>query len=163
MGGMHAVGLSDIIQGIIMLVGFVFLVVILGTQYDWLGLGNDECEAARTLDLMGSNVTNCITGQNYPNGTQYGCLFLAQPQYEWSLNDYGTNYLGLPIPYSLNMIYFWFVVSFLAFPLNPHLMQRIFLAETDADTKKATQLVLFSPFVAFTPGIIAGLVAAANL
>jgi len=163
MGGMHAVVLSDIIQGTIMLIGFAALVAILWARYDWLGLGSDTCDGAGTIS-PDTNDTNCLSGKPYNTTTQdYGCLFLAQPQYEWDLNTYGTQALGLPLPFSLNMIYFWFVVSFFAFPLNPHLLQRISLAETDNDTKKATQLVFWSPFVAFTPGIIAGLVAASYL
>merc|ERR1719401_1818327 len=114
MGGMHAVVLSDIIQGVIMLMGFAALVVILGARFNWLGLGSDTCDSAGII-YNATEVTNCIPPRApYPEETKdYGCLFLAQPQFECDLNRYGTEVLGLPLPFSMNLNYFWFVLSFL--------------------------------------------------
>jgi len=62
----------------------------------------------------------------------------------------------------MNGRWFWFVVNFLAFPLNPHLIQRMFLAEKDSQLVGVVKLLLFSPFVAMGPGVIAGVAVAAH-
>jgi len=65
---------------------------------------------------------------------------------------------GLGAPYALNFRYFWFVINFFAFPLNPHLVQRAFLAAHDRGVKAVVCLLAWSPICAMGPGIIAGLV-----
>lgn len=163
-GGLHAVVLSDIVQAIIMLAGFAILIVILAARFDVFSMGSDTCPSAATIIGNATTIPNCIPGgPPYAETKDYGCIFRTQPQFLKDLNTYGTEDLGIPIPFALNMKFFWFVATFFAFPLNPHMLQRLFLPETDEDGKKALQLIVFSPLVAMTPGVIAGIVAAAYL
>ena len=59
-------------------------------------------------------------------------------------------------------VYFWFVSIFFVFSGNPHLIQRLFLAEKDSGLKSVAQLLIFSPFFAMTPGVLAGVYVASN-
>lgn len=170
-GGMHAVVISDIIQAIIMLVGFVILCVVLFQRYDVLSLGSDTCPVQTLSSALA--VPNCRSpNATMPSGynnwgkdeVPYGCLFKTEGVERTMLvhrpYEFGKM-AGLPGGF-MNGNYFWFVFNFLAFPLNPHLVQRMFLAEKDRDLLPVIKLLLFSPFVAMGPGLIAGIVLAAN-
>jgi len=167
LGGMHSVVLSDIVQACIMLVGFLMLFfVLVRAPYNVFALGNDEqCQlltnATETLNCKSPSVPK----SNYPEGQLTGCLYRATPSgfMECSPGWFPEKFIpGDTPPYAMNGKYFWFVFNFFAFPLNPHLVQRVYLAEHDSGIKSVVKLLLFSPFFAMGPGVLAGVVLLAN-
>jgi len=168
LGGMHSVVLTDIVQAVIMLVGFFLLALVMIFEYNVFSLGSDETCSKPTFVDNPSTSINCFTGTTW-NITehpqvQYGCIWDVSrtvPGVSW---DFQTplNQVQPPLGLALTAAYFWFVTNFFVFSCNPHLIQRLYLAEKDEGIKKVAQLLIFSPFFAMTPGVLAGVLLAAN-
>jgi len=167
LGGMHSVVMSDVIQAIIMLTGFIILTFVLLSNYSVLEMGSETCPTAGTYD--GTTTRSCSTGDFFgSDSVPYGCI--PQGIRDFSMFKMDPNTWGsmLPAPtgpfppFFMNGRYFWFVVNFLAFPLNPHLVQRMFLAEKDAQLVGVVKLLILSPYVAMGPGVLAGVAVAAH-
>jgi len=153
-----------------MLTGFIILTVVILQNFEVLQMGSDTCPTAGEFD--GTNVLNCKTGAVFgTNPVEYGCI----PQgidnfslFKMDPNTWGSKLPDPPAgpgpfpPFFMNGRFFWFVVNFLAFPLNPHLVQRMFLAEKDAQLVGVVKLLLFSPYFAMGPGVLAGVAVATH-
>merc|ERR1719330_295795 len=145
------------------------------SQYDVLNLGSDTCNTQALLNL---NSKNCFTGNTFAEDgfthLEYGCLWSAPRDF---YNAAGGP-ISLPIDTPLNQVtneageattgialtaaYFWFVTNFFVFSCNPHLVQRLYLAEKDDGLKKVGQMLIFAPFFAMTPGVLAGILVISN-
>lgn len=51
----------------------------------------------------------------------------------------------------------FFLLNMLVTPLSPHIVQRTYIATSDADMRIVMGAMLLAPFIAQTPGIIMGL------
>ena len=51
----------------------------------------------------------------------------------------------------------FFLLNMLVAPLSPHIVQRTYIATSDADMRLVVGAMLLAPFIAQTPGIIIGL------
>merc|ERR550532_781753 len=137
-----------------MLTGFALLLVVMYNNFDFLNLGGDQCDVQILDDSV--NKIDCRTGDIFNRSdVAYGCLFAARPEVMATPAQMSE---AVGAPYALNFRYFWFVINFFAFPLNPHLVQRAFLAANDKGVKAVVCLLTWSPIVAMGPGIIAGIV-----
>lgn len=187
LGGMHSVVLTDIVQAVIMLFGFAALTFVMHSEFDVFNIGAG-CESSImdiTADLAGT-VLNCRSpNASLPAGfntfpemrVEYGCITspginTKVPVPFQPLTRPFANYT-LPIPpggeappVSLGTVvmavFFWFTTNFIPFSCNPHMIQRIYLAEKDAGIRSVALLMIFAPFFAMGPGLLAGLLVAAN-
>lgn len=155
-GGMNSVVLSDSVQAVLMVVGFVLIYIVVGNLYGTLAdLAAADCptlgyvnETAKQLlvetssfETRPSECTRAL-GPADPDCVAFGCI----PHAEFS----GP---GKPA-------YFWFLFNFIAFPLNPHMVQRATISRSDEAVKTTIQLLCFASFLTMIPGIVVGIVAA---
>jgi len=58
--------------------------------------------------------------------------------------------------------FFWFIFNFIAFPLNPHMIQRTMIAKADDALRVTSQSVGIAAFLTMIPGIVVGITARVN-
>lgn len=166
LGGMRAVVYSDAVQGILMLVGFFILSFVLAARYGSISEnGPPNCSSLEftnitsfaMLKAQGKELIpppDCMLPIQQPLGLQlhckpYGCVGSARPE----LLNHPTR--------PEQATYFFFVMNLLAFALNPHMIQRVYVAANDHSLKQVTIALCFAPYLTFLPGVYAGLIKAA--
>jgi len=165
LGGTDVVGLCDAMQVIMMFLGFLFFFSVLLARYgDTATYGPANCSALQYTNLThmaalrakGANLTppsDCIslilTQSSMPHECKpYGCIGSAHPQF-------------LNVPSRPEQATFsFFVMSFLVFGLNPHVIHHTYLASSDHTVKVVIIMVAVAPFLTYLPGIKAGLIKA---
>jgi len=99
-------------------------------------------EYGKTPALCTTNATECEA---------YGCLEDVRPQFFQPLEMKGK---------SGQCTFFFFVMNMLAFPLNPHMVQRVYIAQSDQALRFVVGIMFVAGFLCMPPGMMAGLVVA---
>lgn len=155
-GGMGGVVLKDAIGATLMVFGFITIFIVVNWKYGTLAyLAAENCESLGWVnqtakDLLEqardyeSEPPTCLSsvGPTDPACVEFGCL----PSNE---------FVGLGKP-----SYFWFLFNFLAFPLNPHMVQRATISKSDDAVKITIQVVCWAAFLTMIPGIVMGVTVA---
>ncbi|CAK9071214.1 unnamed protein product [Durusdinium trenchii] len=148
LGGMNSVVLTDVVQCIVMIASFVVVSAVLAAEYGSLPqLGPSDCSF---LELVSGNVTDAYSvpetcGPDQTGCVKAGCIAAVKP-----------NFYEFPSRSTLCDIIF-FLVNMLAAPLQPHMVQRAYIASSDANLRIVMAAMLLAPFVAQPPGIVIGL------
>ena len=151
LGGMNSVVFTDVVQCLVMLCSFLVTPFVLGAEYGFLPeMAPADCPYlvqvfANSSDLHAAPAP-CISSGCVPSG----CLAAVRPEF----------YL-FPSRSTFCDILF-FLLNMWAAPVTPHFLQRAYLAKTDADLRVVIGAMLVAPFIAQPPGIVMGLVKAAN-
>jgi len=164
LGGMHSVVLSDAVQACIMIAGFIIMPLVLVWRYGTLSdFGGADCASLgyvnqTSLRLLRTAGDMVSAPETCPNGLfvtspmsgcePFGCIAAARPDF----------YRFPTVPQRAG--YFWFVVNMVAFPLNPHMVQRAYIAQSDWALRLTTFVVLLAPFLTVPPGLMTGMVRA---
>lgn len=163
-GGMNGVVLSDAIQSLIMLIGFALLLVVLigtyGTLYNFapadchtLNYIHQESlqEMKETQDIYADppRCNELFDDVKDPSVCKpFGCIRAAKPSF------YENPSAKALAAFTFN------IANFAAFPLNPHMIQRAFVAKSDNALRFVMMALLISPWITMVPSIIAGVVTA---
>eukprot|EP00448_Togula_jolla_P019467 CAMPEP_0170588644 /NCGR_PEP_ID=MMETSP0224-20130122/10941_1 /TAXON_ID=285029 /ORGANISM="Togula jolla, Strain CCCM 725" /LENGTH=611 /DNA_ID=CAMNT_0010912377 /DNA_START=24 /DNA_END=1859 /DNA_ORIENTATION=+ len=148
-GGMKSVVLSDVIQAFLMIAGFVLLPSFVMGYYGSFGsLGSEFCSNCfyvSTNLTAGECPATCEAGFAVADHCQLsGCL----PQVP-QLYDYPD--------WTKRCEMLFFIGGLLFFPLNPHMVQRIYIARNDQGFRLVLMVLFVMPFLAAMPGIITGI------
>jgi len=147
-GGMKSVVLSDAIQGTLMLFGFVLLPAFALGYYGTFGNLSEEycsnCFFISSNSSLGACPESC-EAEAPSHCTMSGCM----PQVA-KLYSYPT--------WTARFGMLWFIVTLIFFPLNPHMVQRMYIARDDMALKVSSMILFLMPFLAAMPGIITGIV-----
>jgi len=158
LGGMNSVVLSDALQAGLMITGFLCMLVVLILQYGWLssftpancaslGFVNMTSRALLTeLGDVGETPETCMVQE--ADCKAYGCLEDVKP--DWFK----------PPGLKAQCGFFFFVLNMFAFPLNPHMVQRAYIAKSDQALRVVVGVMFVAGFLCMPPGIMAGLVVA---
>jgi len=162
-GGMNSVVLSDVVQSVFMIFGFLVLLVVVTLRYGTLSdLASADCpslgfvnqtaidamDAAGILDIAPSKCSGSYGHERPPECLAFGCIGAAHPEF-------------LTKPEAADQAaFFFFLFNFLAFPLNPHMVQRAYIASSDGALRLVAMALVVAPFLTMTPGIVAGIVKA---
>ena len=151
LGGMNSVVLTDAIQCAVMLCSFLLTPVVLGLEYGFLPqMAPADCDHLIYVSANSSHPHAapgpCLGQDCLPSG----CLEAVRPDF----------YLFPSRSTFCDILFFLF--NMLAAPVTPHFVQRAYLAKTDADLRIVMGVMLVAPFIAQPPGIVMGLVKAAN-
>mmetsp|Transcript_46973 Transcript_46973/g.102194 ORF Transcript_46973/g.102194 Transcript_46973/m.102194 type:complete len:660 (+) Transcript_46973:84-2063(+) len=168
LGGMHSVVLSDAVQGVLMILGFVIVPIFVMGHYGSLGsMASASCSSCEIVRVDGPAMDplsvpdvcqwpglepgQCPSGgmdrinQTLPVGCVLsGCLPHVPGLYAY------------PDLSSLFQMLF-FMVNLLALPLNPHMIQRMYIASDDSALRAVVMELCLAPFLVMMPGIIIGL------
>merc|ERR1719210_1102790 len=159
---MNSVVLSDAVQASFMLFGFLAIATAVTLRYGTieqltpvdcpsLGYVNETHKAflremehfdeapMRCANPPPASATECVA---------FGCIAAARPEF---LEAPGLK---------AEAMYFWFIFNMLLFPLNPHMVQRGFLAASDRTLRLVIICGCFAGFVTMLPGIMTGVVTA---
>ena len=151
LGGMNSVVLTDAIQCAVMLCSFLLTPFVLGVEYGFLPqMAPADCDYLIHVFANASDPHAapgaCLGNDCLPSG----CLAAVRP-----------DFYNFPSRSTFCDILF-FLFNMLAAPVTPHFVQRAYLAKTDADLRIVMGVMLVAPFIAQPPGIVMGLVKAAN-
>lgn len=161
-GGMNSVVLSDVVQGLVMMFGFLAIAGVVAAHYGTLGeltpmtcpsLGYvNQTHRSLLIELQRyEEAPMKCTSPPPPESVEcvaFGCISAARPDF-------------FEVPNSvLQGSYFWLVFNFVAFGLNPHMVQRSFIASSDDTLRFVIASVVIASFAAILPGLAMGIVAA---
>lgn len=145
LGGMNSVVLTDAVQSIIMIASFLAVPWVLGADFGFLAqIAGAECPS---LEHVRGNGTECPATE--PGCVASGCLAAVRPEFY----EYPSRVDQAQI--------FWFFFNILAASLQPHMVQRAYIAASDQALRVVMAAMLFAPFLAQPPGIVIGLTKAA--
>lgn len=132
-GGMNSVVLSDAVQAMFMIVGFLVMLVVLTTRYGTLDamtpadcptLGYVNRTSVELLRASGDQTTppaRCAAG-GAAECAAFGCIGAVAP-----------SFLALPSA-GAQAAHFFLIFNEVAFPLNPHMVQRAYIASSGEAT-----------------------------
>lgn len=159
LGGMNSVVLSDAVQAVLMIAGFLLFFCVITYRYGTLNdIGPVDCsslgfvsqasiESLRSAGELSADPSLCpAEDAGSPSCLPFGCIAAAKPQ--WVKHLSGSQRGG----------FFWFVLNLVVFPLNPHMLQRVYVASSDGAVKLVMFVMTVSPFLTMIPGIVAGIV-----
>ncbi|KAK3252860.1 hypothetical protein CYMTET_37865 [Cymbomonas tetramitiformis] len=133
-GGLRSVALTDSIQSVVMLIAFVvtpFLILHLYGGFE--GTVPEDCDQKFIDDA----------------GNDRGCVAYENPRLlTYPSEDSATSMLS-------------FLLLFISFPLNPHMLQRCYSSNSDEGLRLTATGLLSVCFLAMVPGILLGMVKAA--
>jgi len=130
LGGLKSVALTDVIvQSVMMIASFL----LIGPTFGYLYGG-----------FTGVVPENC-SSMFIENGVERGCVAYERP-----------TLLTSPTRSEANGI-LSFLILFLAFPLNPHMLQRCYSAASDAALRNTVLLMCFTAYLTMIPSILIGL------
>jgi len=151
-GGMNSVILTDAVQAAIMILSFLVVPVVLAIHYGNLWeMAPADCQS---LVYVESNVSDpsippAECSAHDPGCIAAGCIDAVRPEF----------YL-LPTR-SKTCSIIWFLLNMFAAPLQPHMIQRVYIASSESDLRIVMGAMLVAPFLAQIPGILMGLTKAA--
>lgn len=142
-GGLTSVVYTDVVQAVILLVCFLALPFVLskmvrGPAWPMFALSSiagDDCDSKVMYDTSAGEQAAA------------GCIAYVAPQF-----------LEYPALASVIGNVFWFTFGMLAFPLNLHLVQRCFIAESGKAVRVVMLSLLVAGAISYPPGILTGLV-----
>ncbi|CAJ1373504.1 unnamed protein product [Effrenium voratum] len=146
LGGMNSVVLTDVVQSTVMILSFLAVPFFLAFEYGSLpDMGPADCPF---LMSVSPNVTDSFSVPEQCMGSgcvAAGCIAAVKPEF-----------YEFPSRSTLCDVIF-FLINMLAAPLQPHMVQRAYIASSDASLRLVMAAMLLAPFVAQPPGIIIGL------
>lgn len=148
LGGMNSVVLTDVVQSILMIASFLTIPVVIAAEYGWLpAIGPSDCGFLRNVS---PNVTDIFSVPDECMGAAHGCVAAG------CIEAVNPEFYQFPARSTCCEIVF-FLLNMLVAPLSPHIVQRTYIATSDADMRLVVGAMLLAPFIAQTPGIIIGL------
>ncbi|OLQ15705.1 Sodium/glucose cotransporter [Symbiodinium microadriaticum] len=151
LGGMNSVVFTDVVQCLVMLLSFLVTPFALGLEYGFLPeMAPGDCAY---LSHVSPNSTSSHAAPIPCVGSDClasGCIAAVRP--DFFLFPSRSDFCDV----------FFFLFNMLAAPVTPHMLQRAYLAKADADLRWVIGAMLLAPFIAQPPGIVIGLVKAAN-
>eukprot|EP00931_Biecheleriopsis_adriatica_P051595 TRINITY_DN29943_c0_g1_i1.p1 TRINITY_DN29943_c0_g1~~TRINITY_DN29943_c0_g1_i1.p1 ORF type:complete len:680 (+),score=114.29 TRINITY_DN29943_c0_g1_i1:243-2042(+) len=149
LGGMNSVVLTDAVQSSVMLCAFLVVPFLLGLQYGFLPeIAPADCPSLTYVMPNASSqwlAPETCMESGHAACVPAGCIAAVRPEF-----------YDFPSRSTLSDICF-FLLNMLAAPLQPHMVQRAYIASNDRDLRLVMGAMLLAPFVAQTPGILIGL------
>lgn len=159
LGGMNSVVLTDAVQSVVMIAAFLVVPWVLGADFGFLAdFASADCSS---LIFVARNASNADAlpgecpapaqagGPVAPGCVPAGCLAAVRPEFY----EYPSRADQAQI--------FWFFFNMLGAALQPHMVQRAYIAASDRALKVVMAAMLVAPFLAQPPGIVIGLTKAA--
>mmetsp|Transcript_93318 Transcript_93318/g.260929 ORF Transcript_93318/g.260929 Transcript_93318/m.260929 type:complete len:646 (+) Transcript_93318:138-2075(+) len=144
LGGMNSVVLTDSVQSVVMIGAFLMIPFVLGADFGFLwDVSSADCPSL-TYVSNSSEVGKCA-GPDVAGCAASGCLAAVRPEFY----EFPTHRAQCSMAF--------FLLNMIAAPLQPHMIQRAYIASSDRDLKIVMATMLFAPFLAQTPGILMGL------
>lgn len=159
LGGMNSVVLTDAVQSLVMIGAFMLVPWVLGADFGFLPrIAAPDCPSltlvSRSTASIDAPPAACFLGPDTasPTGPECvpaGCIAAVRPEfYQYPSQADQASIL-------------WFFVNMLAAALQPHMIQRAYIAASDRALKVVMVAMLVAPFLAQPPGIVIGLTRAA--
>jgi Na+/proline symporter len=153
LGGMHSVVLTDAVQSTIMIATFIAVPVVLGFDFGFLpSISPADCSS---FTLVSTNATGV-------DGLPRTCALAddAGCRASGCIGDVRPEFFDYPDRANQADVFF-FMLNMVAAPLQPHMLQRAYIARSDRTLRVVMVAMLVAPFLAQTPGILMGLTKAA--
>jgi len=151
LGGMNSVVFTDVVQSIVMIASFLVVPFVLGAQYGFLPeMAPADCSH---LVYVSPDVPNPYAVPDPcegPNCVAAGCIKAVKPEFY----DFPSRSTCCDI--------WFFLINMLAAPVQPHMLQRAYIAKSDFDLRFVIAAMLVAPFIAQPPGIVIGITKAVN-
>eukprot|EP00435_Cladocopium_sp_Y103_P043349 s1779_g12.t1 len=148
LGGMNSVVLTDVVQSILMIASFLTIPVVVAAEYGWLPfIGPSDC---RFLRNVSPNVTDIFSVPDECIGAAHGCVAAG------CIEAVKPEFYQFPTRSTCCEIVF-FLLNMMTAAVSPQIVQRTYIATSDADLRIVMGAMLLAPFIAQTPGIIIGL------
>lgn len=159
-GGMNSVVLSDAVQATFMIFGFLALLAVLSVHYGTLpNLAAADCP---TLGFVNATALDALRAARADDAVPPLCSAGSGPHADGECLPFGC--IGAARPEFLRnpthadqAAAFFLCFNFLAFPLNPHMVQRAYIARSDGAIRFVAAAVTVAAFVAMVPGVVAGI------
>eukprot|EP00928_Gymnodinium_smaydae_P001977 TRINITY_DN10703_c0_g3_i1.p1 TRINITY_DN10703_c0_g3~~TRINITY_DN10703_c0_g3_i1.p1 ORF type:complete len:652 (+),score=84.98 TRINITY_DN10703_c0_g3_i1:36-1991(+) len=153
LGGMNSVVLTDAVQSAVMIAAFLAIPFALGARFGFLpSIAAETCEHLEFVmpNASHTNEYPATCGAAEMSGcVPAGCVGAVKPEfYTYPAREAASDVT-------------FFLLNMVAAPLQPHMVQRAYIAATDRDLRYVMAAMLFAPFIAQTPGIVMGLTSAA--
>lgn len=146
LGGMNSVVLTDVVQCIVMIASFLVVGGVLAAEYGSIPeIGPADCLFLESVSKNATDAYSVPAPCVGPNCVAAGCIAAVKPEF-----------YQFPSRSTLCDIIF-FLINMLAAPLQPHMVQRAYIASSDANLRIVMAAMLLAPFVAQPPGIVIGL------
>lgn len=146
LGGMNSVVLTDVVQCIVMIASFLVVGGVLAAEYGSIPeIGPADCSFLESVSKNATDAYSVPAPRVGPNCVAAGCIAAVKPEF-----------YQFPSRSTLCDIIF-FLINMLAAPLQPHMVQRAYIASSDANLRIVMAAMLLAPFVAQPPGIVIGL------
>jgi len=160
LGGMNSVVLTDAVQSVIMLVSFLVVPFALGAAFGFVpAIAAPDCGSLLYVRERGTDPSQVpLTCTDWPAHTTVtadgacvpaGCIAAVRPEF----------YKNPGFADQANILFF--LVNMIGAPLQPHMIQRAYIAADDRALRLMMGAMLLAPFLAQTPGIIMGITKAA--
>ena len=151
LGGMNSVVFTDVVQCIVMIASFMVVPFLLRAEWGFLPqMAPADCSY---LIHVSTDAPDPYAAPDSCTGSgclAAGCIQAVKP-----------DFYDFPSRPTLCSIWF-FLINMLAAPVQPHMLQRAYIARSDFDLRIVIGAMLVAPFVAQPPGIVIGLTKAAN-
>jgi len=152
LGGMNSVVFTDAVQSCIMLLSFLVVPFVLGGVFGFLpAMSPADCPHLMYVQHLsaGPDVAPGACPSTGPGCVPAGCIQAVK-----------EDFFAYPTHKDQADIAF-FLLNMLAAPLQPHMIQRSFIASSDGALRIMMGAMVLAPFLAQTPGIVIGLTQAA--
>jgi SSS family solute:Na+ symporter/sodium/pantothenate symporter len=156
MGGMRAVSYSDAIQGILMVASFLLTAFVFDSKYGgFAGVVKEGCHSRYEVDIADFPFPALASCPSLDNGTTcaLGCVADTQPLFL----KYPSN--AEEADYPVNQILSFVLIQF-AFPLSPHLAQRVLSSGSASSLKTAVYFLAIASIFSIIPSIMIGIIRA---
>ena len=129
-----------------MIASFMMVSVVLAAEYGSLPtIGPKDCPYLQTVEANSSSILAVPLPCAGSGCVAAGCIEAVRPEF-YAFPDRST---------LCNIIFF--LLNMLAAPLQPHMVQRAYIASSDASLRIVMAAMLLAPFLAQPPGIVMGL------
>lgn len=159
LGGMNSVVLTDAVQSVVMIAAFIVIPFVVwyhyGPMWDMVApdcsyhhyVIQDPTASIMTAPLR-FNCTgdDCAAAAAAAKAIPAGCAAAVRP-----------DLLTYPPAGAIFPTFFFFVFNQMAFSLNPHVVQRCFIAKNDYGLKVVAGTLILSAFIAMLPGVYLGI------
>ena len=130
----------------VMIASFLMVSVVLAAEYGSLpAIGPPDCPYLQTVQGNTSSPLAVPAACAGSGCIEAGCIQAVRPEF-YDFPDRST---------LCNIIFF--LLNMLAAPLQPHMVQRAYIASSDASLRIVMATMLVAPFLAQPPGIVMGL------
>ena len=151
LGGMNSVVFTDVVQCIVMIASFMVVPFLLGAEWGFLPeMAPADCPYLVDVSAKAPNRYDAPASCAGSDCVAAGCIQAVKPEF-----------YDFPKRSTLCDILF-FLINMLAAPVQPHMLQRAYIARSDFDLRIVIGAMLLAPFIAQPPGIVIGLTKAAN-